>query len=328
MTFLSGLKNKYVYRTLTIAVALGLLWFAFRGVNFNELIATLSEAKPFYILLSFFALAAGSALRGARWWILMSAEGSVPLKSALWASMAGQMVNSFVPARGGDLFRAAYIGHDAQISKMFALGTTLLERITDMAVITALGMIAISRLPAIAPWLRWGTIIVALCSLAGILGIVAAVRLRLPLAKLMERLPIPIRFRDRITESLPKFIVGLQGMLNPTRATTFIAVTCCVWLLDASYAILWAMGLDLQLGLMQALLLNFVLALTQIAPTTPGGLGVNQVLALAVLTPMGFTQAQTLAFILSSQAFFLAVIALLGFAAMVRIKMGNGQEKS
>ncbi len=314
-------NNKYVYRGLSVALAVGLLWLAFRGVNLHELWEGLSYAKPFYIIPAFLSVVATLFLRGLRWWILLSSGGPVPMGSALWASMAGQMVNNFVPARGGDLFRVAYIGRDAQISRMFALGTTLVEGVMDAAVVTLLGTVAMSRLSVIDPWIRFGAVIIALCCLVGVVGIIAAVRLKAPLGRFVERLPIPLRFRGRISEALPRFILGLRGMSHPRTAGAFLAVTCCLWLTAAAYSMLWAQAFALELGLFQALLLNFALSMTQIVPTTPGGLGVIQVLALAVLTPMGFSQAQTLTFILSNQAFVLIIIGLFGFAAIVRLRL-------
>jgi uncharacterized protein (TIRG00374 family) len=318
-------RHRHVYRALSLILAVGLLWLAFRGVNLHELWETLSQAKPLYIALTFAAVVAACCLRGLRWWILLSSEGSVSLRSALWASMAGQMVNSFVPARGGDLFRVAYIAGNERISKVFALGTTLVERIVDMAVITVFGVFAMTRVSEIAPSIRLGTLIVALCSFAGVVVIITAVRFKLPLGRLVQRLPMPESMRDRVAEALPNFILGLRGMSQPATAAAFLSVTTAVWLVDAAYAMTWAYAMGLELGLFQALLLNFVLAMTQIVPTTPGGLGVNQVLALAVLTPIGFSQAETLAYIVSAQAFFLIIIALLGFAAVMRLRLEGRQ---
>jgi glycosyltransferase 2 family protein len=102
------------------------------------------------------------------------------------------------------------------------------------------------------------------------------------------------------------------------RASAFLVLTLLIWLSDAMAMVVWASALHLSLSLKQAVVLNAVLALSQTVPITPGGIGVYQFLAVTVLVPFGFSQSQSVAYIISGQMLFYVEIAILGFFAAIR----------
>ena len=211
-----------------------------------------------------------------------------------------------------------YLARHADASKSFALATTLTERVMDVACLTVFGVTAMMWLENVPQWMIAGTRVMALLAATGVAFLVAIPFLERPIHRLVARLPLPRALHQRLIDVIPRFVVGLKALYQPARASAFFSLTLLIWLSDALGAFLWAVALHLSLSFQQAVLFNVVLALSQMIPTTPAGIGVYQFLAVTVLVPFGFARSQALAYILSAQALVFIVMAALGFFALLR----------
>lgn len=315
------------FKVVSVFLAFVLLFLAFRGVQWDQLFATWAGARLPYVILCCLIVCMATFLRGLRWWVLMHAGASLPARAVVWASIVGQVTNSFIPARGGDVYRVVYLARHADVSKSFALATTLTERVMDVACITIFGVLAMFWLEKVPEWMAAGTRILAICAAAGVAFLFAIPALENPLQRLVPRLPLPQAIQHRVGEIVPRFIKGLRTLYRPVTASAFFTLTVLIWLSDALSAFFWAIALHLTLPFEQAVIVNAVLALSQIVPTTPGGIGVYQFLAVTVLVPFGFTSSQAMAYILSAQMQFYLVMAALGFIALLRPEKGVGLDK-
>jgi glycosyltransferase 2 family protein len=295
-----------------------LITLAFRGVDWGELLNTTAGARLNYLLFYCLVVCLATTLRGLRWWVLLRADGPIPLRTVILASMAGQFTNCFIPGRGGDLYRVLYLGKCANVSKSFALATTLTERVMDVVALAVFGVAAIMWLENIAEWLVTGTRVVAVLGAIGVVVLFAIPLMEVPIHTVVGRLPLPSTLRERLKRMIPRFVQGLKALRQPVRALSFISLTIVAVLMDALATSLWAVTLHLTMPFRHAVLLNTVVNLSQAFPLTPGGLGVYQFLAVTVLMPFGFSRAQALGYIISSQMVFYVVVAILGCIALIK----------
>jgi glycosyltransferase 2 family protein len=230
----------------------------------------------------------------------------------------GQFTNNFVPGRAGDLLRVLYLGRHAEASRSFALATTLTERVLDAAILTAVALFAMLWLESIPDWMATGVRVLALLSVVAVVLLVAVPFLEPYSHRLIDRIPLPQAVRERLSQMIPRFVLGLKALHQPMRASAFLVLTLLIWLSDAMSMVVWALALHLSLSLKQAVVLNALLALSQILPITPGGIGVYQYLAVTVLMPFGFSRSQALAYTVSLQALFYVLVAALGCVALIR----------
>ena len=107
-------------------------------------------------------------LRGLRWWVLLRAEGPISKPAVIWASIAGQVTNIFIPGRGGDGLSAPDPARHADASKSFCLPTTLTERVMDVACLTVFGVTAMMWLEYVPQWMIAGTRVMALLAATGV----------------------------------------------------------------------------------------------------------------------------------------------------------------
>jgi glycosyltransferase 2 family protein len=311
-------KSSLWFSVLSVILAVVLVTLAFRGVDWDELLNTAAGARINYLLVYCLVVCLATSLRGLRWWVLLRADGPISVGTVMLASMAGQFTNCFIPGRGGDLYRVLYLGKCANASKSFALATTLTERVMDVVALAAFGVVAMMWLENIPEWVVTGTRVVAVLGAIGVVVLLAIPLMEVPIHTVVGRLPLPSTLRERLKRMIPRFVQGLKALRQPIRALSFISLTIVTLLIDALATSLWAVALHLTLPFKHAILLNTVLNLSQAVPMTPGGLGVYQFLAVTVLMPFGFSRAQALGYIISSQMVVYVVMAILGCIALIR----------
>ena len=78
-----------------------LLYFAFRGIDWSELGARLAEADLTTMAVAWLLMSVAMALRSVRWGILVGVRAKPGFATMFWATTAGYVGNSYLPARAG-----------------------------------------------------------------------------------------------------------------------------------------------------------------------------------------------------------------------------------
>lgn len=297
---------------LTLLLAAGLLFLAFRGVNWRDLVGTVQQARLEYLALAVGMGSASYLVRGLRWRILICAEKFVAPATVFWAMMVGYLGNSFLPARAGEVIRAVMLGRSARLSKSFVLATALTERLLDVIALVLIGLAAIFSLEGLPDWLLSAVKVMGALGLAGLFVVLAAPRLENLLRRSLIWLPLPATLRVRLVNFMEQFLLGMRALQHPGRALGFAGLTAAIWLVDALGAMVIAQSLNLSLALPQALLLLAAMGLVSAVPSTPGYVGLYQFVAVTVLAPFGFSQSAALAYILVLQAGTYLVVSVGG----------------
>lgn len=128
--------KKILIQVLKIAVflALGilLLFFAFRGVAFNELASTLKGVNFWWIALSLLFAGISFLARARRWRLLIEPLGFKPsFKNTYHSLMVGYLSNYALP-RLGEVTRCVTLGKREKIPVDSLIGTVIIERAIDM----------------------------------------------------------------------------------------------------------------------------------------------------------------------------------------------------
>jgi glycosyltransferase 2 family protein len=115
-------------------MALGtlLLYFAFRGVKFDELLRTLSKVNFWWIALSLFFAGLSFIIRARRWMLLIEPLGHTPsFRNTYHSLMVGYLSNYALP-RLGEVTRCVTLGKREKIPVDSLFGTVIIERVTDL----------------------------------------------------------------------------------------------------------------------------------------------------------------------------------------------------
>lgn len=308
---------------MILAIAGTLLYVAFQGISWPSLIDLLSSAQPWPLVAAFAVFSTTSFLRAMRWRVLLSEQRSLGRLAVFWTTMLGYLGNYLLPARAGELIRAVIIGRHGQISKSFALATTLVERLADVTVLVVVSLAIIRLQPQVPAWLaRAAEAMLIVSTVAVAILIAARLYAHLPM-RLLSALPIPEHHRLRIEAIVGRFLLGLNALHRRERLLAFLLITILIWPIDGVVVILIATSLGLQLDLLVALLLLAALGLSSAVPSTPGYVGVYQFVAVTILVPLGFARPEALALILAFQGVSYAAVILWGMIGLWRMQVNS-----
>ena len=128
--------KKLLIQILKIAafLALGilLLYFAFRGVELNELASTLQKVNFWWIALSLLFAGISFLFRTRRWMLLIEPLGFKPsFRNTYHSLMVGYLSNYALP-RLGEVTRCVTLGKREKIPVDSLFGTVIVERVVDL----------------------------------------------------------------------------------------------------------------------------------------------------------------------------------------------------
>src|SRR6476659_4138176 len=104
---------KFPWRgTLGLALSVALLWLAFRGVHWSDVVENLRRANLWLVLLSVAIATMIFPLRAIRWGPILEPVIPVPFPPRWRATAVGMMANNILPARIGELVRAYVLSRE------------------------------------------------------------------------------------------------------------------------------------------------------------------------------------------------------------------------
>ena len=265
-------------------------------------------------------LSLSCVVRGFRWRVLLSAEKTLPLRTVFYGTMTGYLGNAYLPARAGEVVRSVLIGEKGGISKSFALATALTERIVDAVLLVAVSAVALTTLGTLAPELMQALRVMAFIGALGALAVFAAPHMRGTLQKIITRLPLSERMHEKIGGMTGNFLTGAGALQDWGRLINFLIASAGIWSLDTLCGLAVARAFGADLSLAQVFLLLAALGISSALPSTPGALGIYQYVAVTVLVPFGFSEAQALAYILGYQGVMYVVITTWGLLGLWKLR--------
>lgn len=309
------------YLVVTLIFSTILLFFAFRGVDWTQMLMVLQRGRLDYLALACLALSVSYFMRGLRWRVLLSSEKLIAPTKVFWATMVGYMGNNLLPARAGELIRTVMLGRNANISKSFILGTIFIERGMDVVVLVLISTVIVMSLEGMPGWLIDASWIMMILGLVALIGMFLAPHIEGLLSKVLTWLLPAGDLCTWAMSLLQQFLQGMRAFQNIGRVLSFVSLTAVIWLIDALVAITVAWALSLFLTFPQALFLIAILAFASIVPSTPGYVGVYQLVAVTVLVPFGFTQSEALAYIIAYQVMAYVVVLIGGFLGLWQLSV-------
>ena len=311
-------RPRAIFWVIALSLAGVLLYFSLRGVDWLRVWGLLREARLELVAAAVATMSIDLLLRSLRWRVLLSTQQRVPAAAVFWATAAGYLGNSFLPARAGEFVRTAIISRRSGLSKTFVLTTALCERLVDGIALILIGGFVLLLLPAQPGWLAGAAGPLAAGGLIGAAALIMVPLFETFWVRLLRRMPVPNRFRKRAEQVLGQGLLGLRSFHDRGRLTEYILLTAVIWFLDGVTAVVGARAIGLIMPLPVAFLLIAGLGLGSALPSTPGYVGVYQFVAVSVLTPFGFSQSAAIAHILLYQAMMTTVFLFWGLIGLSR----------
>ena len=321
---LTAAGRKAVSFGVAALLAAVLLYYSLRGIAWGQVWLRVTGAAPGLLALAAAMSTTTLFLRACRWRILLNAEGAVDVPTAFWATAAGYFGNNFLPARAGELVRTLMISSRSALETPYVLATALSERVADAIALVVVSALVLLGLPAQSGWLAGAARPFAILGLLGALAI-GVLPLLGPVGRTaIERLPMPPALRPRLISAMEHALRGMRAFHDARRLSGFLGLTLLIWSLDALATVISGAALGFSIPIPVAFLLIAGLGLGSALPSTPGYVGIYQFVAVAVLTPFGFSRTDAIAYILVAQALGYVVIGFWGSLGLLRYRRTRG----
>jgi hypothetical protein len=299
-----------------IAVSVVAIVLVLGSVDVARTLDVLGRVSPAWVLAVAAFIVVDVLFRAVRWQRLLEPIRHVAYRPVLAYLLVGYLANNVLPARLGELVRSHYLGDREGMSRTTTLGTVVVERVVDTAVVVAIAAFAILVLNVrgvVTNAVLIGAAIVAMLAVGLAIGIAAH---RLPgaewIARRAARWP-------RIGELVGKLRSGLAVAGRPRTLFEALGLSVVAWAatLLAFAAAGQAVGLELRIG--EAALLSSGVALASAIPSGPGYLGTYELAAVKIAEALGLPTDEAFAIAIIVHAAILVVTSLGGAVALSRL---------
>lgn len=311
------------------------LWWAVRGVHWDEFFAAVRTVNPLLLLGTIVLATLTFPLRVLRWRAMLRDEQDRPLPwGSLWHAVAiGFMANNLLPARAGEFARAYVIKRRAPVRFTTALATIGVERLFDGLLMLALMAVAIAAPSFPGHTMVYGVSLpriaegaAALFGGALVFAFIVALK-PAPWLTLFERIAravLPDRFARPACEMAEGLVAGLAVLRRPARFVTVLWWSSVQWLVNAASFALCFRAFGLAVPPEGSLLLQGVLGFGVALPSSPGFAGVFEGATQLTLKIYGVDPSRALAYALTYHVTTFLPITLLGLYSLSRVQLHLG----
>lgn len=294
------LQNRRLWLGALLGVAC--LVLAMADIDYVELAAALRSAHPAWIAVAAMTVLLTGVVKAWRWRLLLYPErhqriaGALHLPRLVNIWLAGTAVNLALPApRAGDILRVYLAGETGDVSKSQVLGTIAAEKLLDMLMLALcfVGLLLFMAMPQELMERQPSTLGISGLVLVVVVGLLWQRHRVVALAsRVLRHLP----YGAKMANSLERGLDGMAGLSRPSLLIGLAALTVGIWFLSVltNYVMLLALGMPTSW--MESLFVLVVLQVGVALPSTPGKIGLFQVLCLWALGIFGVSTALGLAY--------------------------------
>jgi glycosyltransferase 2 family protein len=319
-------RRRRIGAVLGTVVAAALLYWALRGVNLEEVVEHLRNARRGPLLVAVVLATLTYPIRLIRWRLLLRDVDGRPLPARpLWHAVAiGFMANNILPFRAGELVRLLAATRLAGARFTAVLSSVAVERVFDgLAVV---GLLSVSLIASdLPPDVAVGGVSLRHAAQAsGLLGAaalgVALLVVGFPAAseRVVRRL-LPVgHMADRIVSLIEGIRHGLTVLKSPSLLAGTIVWSVILWLVNALAFYVAFRAFNIPVGFMGALLLQGILIFGISVQLTPGFLGQFEAAIVAGLALFQVPTAVASSYAIAFHATTFIPIVLLGAWSLAR----------
>jgi uncharacterized protein (TIRG00374 family) len=317
---------------IALVITVGLLWWAFKDVQWAELWHHVRGADPWLTLLATFVVTLVFPLRALRWRpILAPIAPNLPYGPLWRATAIGFMANNLLPTgRAGEIVRPYMLSRETSVPFAAAFASMVVDRVFDA--VTVLILIAVALLDPSLPdtvsatTFATTTVIVVAGIAVGLYAIVFFPEFLIRAFETVAQRVAP-RFEERGKLLLRSFAEGLSVLREPKRFVVIFLWALALWLVQpiAFWIMFEAIGIEAPFS--AALLVQGIIVFAVAVPSTPGFFGVFEVAAQTGLGWFGVSKSLALAWGLTFHILSLIPITVIGLYYLARSGVHLGDLK-
>jgi uncharacterized protein (TIRG00374 family) len=264
-----------------------------------------SPAGFAWLLLALAVSACTLTLRGWRWHRVLR-YGQIPhrRRDAYGLTLVAYMGNNVLPARGGELLKIGLLGARTTGRRREILGTVLVERFLDAAVLAALfaGLTWAGVKGSASGWTTATLAAAVLCAA----GIGLAVYLRLRRRGRFERFAAVIR---------P--VAGASKLFTRREGARLALVSVVIWCLEGVTFMCIARSIEVELAPLSAVAVVVLASLAAAIPAAPGYVGTFDAAVVVGLHAAGIEGGEAVGVLLLARFIFFVPVTIVGLGTLL-----------
>ena len=244
-------------------------------------------------------------VRGWRWHRILRSAG-IPHRErdAFGLTLVAYMGNNVLPARGGEVLKIVLLGARTTARRREVLGTVIVERVLDAAVLAVLFVVLTSAGVDALPGGRGGAAAVT----AGLIAVAAALALYLRLRR---------RGRFERFAGAIRPVAGALRLLTRDKGIPLALISLAIWCVDTVSLLLIARSLGIELDAVDAMAVIVLASLAVAIPAAPGYVGTFDAGMLLGLHAAGIHGADAVSLLLLARFLLFVPVTLAGLVALV-----------
>lgn len=268
---------------LGMALSVGFLWLALRGVRFRTVAQNIAAADPWLFLAAVAVTTFTFWIRAWRWRSLIRpVNPDTAFRNRFPAVVIGYMAINLLPARAGELVRAYVLSRREPVPLVTSLGSLVVEHMIDGLMLVALTFVALAW-PSFPAHSRGGEQLHHLASLlALVFGSVAVACLALVIwpravvaaVEWLAARVLPAALRRPLVGAMASLLAALGAIRQPLLLLRVLLWSVALWLVGALSYWLGMLAFGIHLPYLAAIFLQSVVAFAVAIPSSPGFLGV------------------------------------------------------
>jgi len=311
------------------------LIFALRGLQIEEIWFVIKSADLIWLLPSIPVYFAGVWLRVWRWKILLQPIKKFRIRDLFPSVSIGYMGNNIYPARAGELLRAVVLKREQETPISAALATIIIERIFDGIVLLGFILLNISSFTVIPGASEFRGIISAITLWSSVI-FMSALFVFILAATFQEKSKkiftwmigkmAPVRMRAKAQSITSRFFHGLQSLSSLMDVLIILVLSTAIWIIETGFYWFVMNAFPFQVSFLSLMLMNGVLNLITIIPSSPGYIGIFEAPGIALLTALGIDPEMAASYTILLHATLWLPITVVGAIYFARIGLNWNEE--
>jgi len=296
------------------------LWLALRGLDLNEVWATLGQANYGWLLPAVLAYFVTVGARSWRWTFLLRPVRAVPARRLYSVVVIGYLGNNIYPFRIGELLRAYLLRRREGISAGAGLATIFIERIFDGLAILTFVFLALPLAPLPGERIRSLLVVTSLLFFGALLFFLALAARPQTALRLLDFFLRFLRpgWRPPVLALGRRFLAGLASLRDWRTLLILFLFSVAIWLLETAKYWLVMQAFPFALDFIALIFMNGVVNLATILPSAPGYVGTFDAPGIAVLVLYDVQEALAGAYVLTLHASLWLPSTVVGLIFMAR----------
>ena len=327
-------KRKIVALVITILL-LGLI---LHKINWHELVITFKNFnfKNLWAIVVLYLLT--MFIRGIRWKALLLNDSRYSSLNLGEIFIVGSMLNIFLPARAGDMYRAYYLGSVKNEKKMKVFGSIILERTLDGISVFFI-LLAAVLLYCKQDWIlniAYGIGALFIGSLLVFIFIFKFNKIDWicdKLVKILDKLPKKLAvfsesFVTKICAYSKSFMEGFEVLNYWQYCLIAVVSSFLIWGIEAYVAFLILESFNLGLGFAASLFVISLISFSTMIPSTSVFLGPYQYAYILALGIFGVQKSITLAISTVHQGILTLILTIFGLCYLLKFNISFNEIKN